>query len=60
MQDVQSFGRSCEPFDDGSNMLQVQIPAALGYVVGVADAIPNWGPDAQLAILSHSNTLLLP
>jgi hypothetical protein len=49
--DAQALGGA---FDYGSNRLQVQVPAALGHVVGVADAVPElWAATANVTYSRH-------
>jgi hypothetical protein len=49
--DANALGRS---FDPGPNRAQVDVPAALGHVVGVADPVTELRPfAANLAYLCH-------
>ena len=47
---------AASPIHQGANRLQIDIPAPLGYVVGVADPIAELGaPSADLTNLCHIN-----
>ena len=41
---------------DGVNRLKVEVPAAFGYVMRVADAVPEFGPaPANFTYFRHNN-----
>jgi hypothetical protein len=46
----------CRAVHNGVNVLQIDIPAALGHIVCVADTVPKLRPaPANIAYFSHNN-----